>query len=357
MQQLILFELRKLYAKRLVKIALMALLLLSMLLNWSTYHTMYAFDGAHSEGNGKQAVEIDKAIAARYAGPLTDEKVQQMLAEFAPKIDLNGMNAKYLYQNATQSAVFARFADQNGNWNGATVSDVFGAAEIQVGYVLGWLKTSQNMTKLVLALAVVLMVMTAPVFSGEYGGADQIILTCRYGKTKCAFAKAAACYLSAMALTAALTVGQCLLALLLYGKSGLGCSILFAPIEFAEGYIPFPLTCGALLGYQILLAFTGALSVTGITLVLSAVCSKPITAFVAAVALYAIPVLLPVAEKSALFRVIVLLPLYHAQLLSLLSVAQLRCGLLYAVWAIPVALFAMVVGCKLSCTIFAKHEV
>ncbi len=69
-------------------------------------------------------------------------------------------------------------------------------------------------------------------------------------------------------------------ALLLYGSNGLDCSILFASGDFIEGFIPFNITCGTLLKYQILLAFTGAISITGITLVFSAICKNQMVALV-----------------------------------------------------------------------------
>ena len=48
------------------------------------------------------------------------------------------------------SAVFSRFADSDGNWNGLYVSDVFGNQEIKIGYVDGWLSTSRNMVRVFL---------------------------------------------------------------------------------------------------------------------------------------------------------------------------------------------------------------
>lgn len=112
-----------------------------------------------------------------------------MMNDFAPKSDLHGMNAAYLYQNAMQSAAFARFSDMNGNWNGLSVSDVFGDEEIKIGYTDGWLSTSQNMVKIFIVLSLAIVIMIAPVFSGEYEGVDNIILTSKYGKTKCTTAK------------------------------------------------------------------------------------------------------------------------------------------------------------------------
>ena len=93
-------------------------------------------------------------------------------------------------------------------------------------------------------------------------------------------------------------------------------------VEFAEGYIPFSITCGTLPRYQILLAFTEAVSVTGVTLVLSAGCKSQTAAPVTSAAVYIFQVLRPAPETSPLFRVIVLLTLYHAQSVSLMSAVQ-----------------------------------
>ena len=45
MKKLIQFELRKIFSKRLTQAALIALFLLSVLLGFSAYQNMYAFDG------------------------------------------------------------------------------------------------------------------------------------------------------------------------------------------------------------------------------------------------------------------------------------------------------------------------
>ncbi len=42
-----------------------------------------------AEETGKAAVEIDKQIALKYEGKLTDNKVQQMMSEFKPTQDLH----------------------------------------------------------------------------------------------------------------------------------------------------------------------------------------------------------------------------------------------------------------------------
>lgn len=359
MKKLIQFELMKIIRRRLTLFGAIVVLALSVLYSYSTYHNMYAFDGADREGTGRIAVEIDKDIAAKYAGILTDEKVLQMLHDFAPKSIENmfGMNAIYLYRNAMQSAVYARFSDQDGNWNGLRVSDVFGEEEIKIGYINGWLQTSQNMIRIFLVMAFVIIIMNAPIYASEYDGVDNIIFTSRYGKTKCATAKAAAGILSALFITFIVSFINVLFALVLYGAEGLDCSILFAQLTMVERHIPYNITCGTLLIYQILLAFTGAVSVAGITLLLSALCRNQIVALVSSAAVYILPIMLPISENSSLFKWIVLLPLYHAQFISLMSVRQMENGLLYAIWAVVAAVIIVVTGFILSRRIFARHEV
>lgn len=343
--------------KRLTWIAFVVVLGMSALFGYSTYQSMHAFDSRSAEGTGKSAVEIDKSIAAKYEGILTDEKVQQMMAEFKPTQDLHGMNAKYLYQNAMQSATFARFADMNGNWNGLSVFDVFGNEEIKIGYTSGWLHTSQNMAKIFIFLSLVIVIMIAPVFSGEYGGVDNIILTCRYGKTKCGTAKVIASLIAAILVTVLCAVINILMAFAIYGCEGLDCSILFSEVTFTEGYIPFNITCGTLLKYQTMLALTSAISVTGITLILSAVCKNPMVAVIASAAIHLLPMMFPISETSPIFRLIILLPLYHSQFISIMAVEQMNNGTLYAIWAVPVAIVLMVIGSVVSRRRFAKHQV
>ena len=357
MKKLIYFELRKLFLKRLTQIALIGILLLSVFLSFSTYQNKYAFDGKSKEGTGKTAVEIDKEIAAKYEGILTDDKIKQMLSDFAPKTDLHGLNAIYLYQNAMQSATFFRFSDINGNWNGLRVSDVFGKEKIKIGYVDGWLSTSQNMAKTFIALSFVIIIIIAPVFSSEYEGVDNILLTSKYGKTKCSTAKAAASILTVLSVTALIAAVNLITAFAFYGNSGLDCSILFASVDFAEGFIPFNITCGTLLKYQVLMAFTGTISITGITLIVSAISQKQFAAFVASATIHIFPIMLPIAEKHPLFRYFGLLPLYHTQCFSLMSIEQMHNGLLYAVWTIPAAVIFLGIGIFVSRRIFAKHQV
>lgn len=71
--------------------------------------------------------------------------LEQMMSEFKITQDLHGLNAKYIYINALQSAAFSHFSDMDGKWNGLSVADVYGDKEINIGYVNGWLMMAPYM--------------------------------------------------------------------------------------------------------------------------------------------------------------------------------------------------------------------
>lgn len=80
-------------------------------------------------------------------------------------------------------------------------------------------------------------------------------------------------------------------------------------------------------------------------------------AFVISAAIYVIPIMLPISETSALYRIIVLMPLFYSQYISIMSVEQMHNGMLYAVWSIPVAIALVVIGSIISHKAFSKHQV
>lgn len=92
-------------------------------------------------------------------------------------------------------------------------------------------------------------------------------------------------------------------------------------------------------------------------LILSAVCKSQMIAFVISAAIHVIPIMLPISETSALYRIIVLMPLFYSQYISIMSVEQMHNGMLYAVWSIPVAIALVVIGSIISHKAFSKHQV
>lgn len=349
MRELFKFEMLKIFKRKTAQAAVLALFAAAVLLSVSTYLNMYAFDGKNNEGRGSAAVQIDMGEAEKYEGPLTDEKVLKMLDEY--KIfDMHGMNAAYIYENALQSSLFYRFAAPDGTWNNKKVSDVFGDEKINIGYTYGWLKTSGNMVKIFILLMFVIAVIVSPVFSGERGGADEIILTSRYGRTKCVYSKISAGLFASLATSAGIFLLMFFIALAFYGKDGLSCSALFAPSEFAESFAKFDnISCGGLLARQGLLALTGAVFTLGVSLFSSAAFKTKSASLIFAAAFLALPTLLAPPETSTLFKLAALSPICQAQFISLMSI-----GKSFALLAAPVSLAVFAVGSAAAKRIFTK---
>lgn len=211
------------------------------------------------------------------------------------------------------------------------------------------------MVRVLLMLAVLIILMIAPVFCGEYGGVDSLILSAKYGKSKCSTAKSIAALLAALSVTALFVIANIAAAFAIYGSEGLDCSVLFAPNDFAE--IPLNISCGTLIGYQALLAFTGTICLVGMTLFVSSVCKSPFVSLVAFAALFALPVFLPIKSTSPIVGPVSLTPIYHFQLTQLMSIEQMSSGVLFAVWAIPVAAALLILGAVISRMVFSRHQV
>ena len=362
MRALIYFEVRKLLQRRLVLAALLLFLLMNFSLLASAVNQQYTYDPVSGQqAYNLAAIKLDKEISVRYGHVLTDATVQQMLSDFQPTAEMlartGGIHVAYIRQNFMQAAVQYHFANPDGSWNGQTVAQQFGPEPIALGYIAGWLTFSRCFIKILLMLAVLLLIILAPIFSGEYSGMDQLLLTTRYGRSKCSLAKIAAAFLLTLTLTAAVLACNLLLAHLVLGNDGLDCSIVFNDVSYSEQSIPYNITCRTMLRYQILLAFTAVFMLTGIALLLSALSKSPFVTLITTLGVLVLPILLPVQESSALYRLIVLLPLYQIQLLSLMSLQQWSNGLLYAILAIPVSVFIAIVGALLANRLFSRHQV
>ena len=345
MKRLICFELKKIFSRKLV----LGGLLLVLLLGLNSFPWASPAD-----------IQYEQQIAAKYAGSLDDAKVRQMLSDFLPsKEDLerwHGVSVAYIGLNSMQSAVHSRFANPDGTWNGKTVADVYGDQRIQVGYHSGWLALSRSLVQTMTAAAFLTIVMTASVFSGEYAGADNILLTSRYGKTRCPVAKIIASFAASLSLTALILGAFMAAALFLYGTTGLDSSVLFCEAAYMD-YIPFNISCGTMLLYQIGLSFSGIAALTALTLLVSAVSRNATAALAITAALFLLPLYLSPAEHDPLFRLAALLPVYQLQFSPLMSIAWTGKNLLYAVTAFPASAAFALAGAFLSHSCFSLRQV
>ena len=99
------------------------------------------------------------------------------------------------------------------------------------------------MVRVFVALALAVIIMLAPIFSGEYEGVDNIILTSKYGKTKCATAKVIAGIITAVFTTTLVAAFNLLFAFVFYGTEQLlqksKLNAITYQILFFQKYPPF----------------------------------------------------------------------------------------------------------------------
>lgn len=345
MKRLTIFELKKIFSGKLIWIGIAFILFVNI--------------GCFSSVNAAD-VQFQQEIAAQYEGVLNDEKIQRMLKDFMPTAEelkkWQGISVEFISIHAMQSAVHSRFANADGSWNGKTVAGVFGNQEITIGYNSGWFTLSRTLIKVALALAVLSIVIVSSVFSGDYGGIDNIILTSRYGRTKCGTAKVFAAFLVSLSLTAFFVLSNLLAVLFIYGTGGLNTSVLFCESSYIN-YIPFNISCKTMILYQIGLIFSAVTMLDGLTLLISAVSKTAVTALLASSLLFLFPIFFSMSETQPLFRIFGLLPVNQLQFSSLMSVEQIDGNWLYALWAFPAAAVVAVSGAVLSRKFFARHQV
>jgi hypothetical protein len=365
MIDLIRYECWKILGKKTVLIGLALLAFFNVMLYKSySLPNMRVFPDENSEYiKGLEAVTIDKAITQKYTGILTDEKVQEMLQDFAPTPAMmqrfKGLNVAAIPMNSMQVAVQNRFANPDGSWNGLTVHDIYGDSKIQVGYNTGWLNTSFYMIQVIIGIGFLLIVAVSPVFSGEYSGMDALILTSRNGKTKCVTAKLIAAFLATFLITAMFLILNIGIAIMSFGTDGLNASISFAASNYFDT-LPYDMSCKTLIIYQTILAFTSVFGATALTLAVSSMSKNTFIALAAAAVIHIIPFTLPVSEFTPLYKYMLLFPIYQGQLIFILSLDKIALfgnSTMYAVIVIPVITIVCILGCMICKRVFSRHQI
>lgn len=292
MTQMIGFEFGKIFHKKIVYAAMLFVAAMAIAMYTGRgvgAEIVLGPDGAYLEG--KEALAYDKEIAARYAGPVTEEKVQEILNAFAPQAP----DAAFWIVNNTYNTFSTHWAEMDGSWNGMTVREAFpayqGEEDLVWDYNRGWINFLEMGMYTMLFLGFLLVIALSPVFSEEYSkGTDALLLTSRHGKCKCAWAKIIASYLFTLICVGVFLLFFFAAMLLDYGLEGGGCSVQLNNHYILTG-TPYFLTCAQAAGYSVLLWVGGALILTALTLLISAVCKSSFLTLVAALSVYLIPLL------------------------------------------------------------------
>ena len=240
-----------------------------------------------SEGDvlkGREAVQYEKELAESY-GTLSDQDVQEILEENARILgeftDENQMkdDVHYRYANGFYAAVAKVFTDADGNYNHLPADQVYPGQEglMQGGFTSGMDMMLSYVTTFLLFAAVLLIVMIAPVFSDEYtSGMDSLILSSRYGKTRCARAKILASFLTAVTILIGTVVFIVLVTIGYFGTDGFAVDAHLCATGMI-GMAPFALPYWKALLILISLGLGAIMMLTGFALAASALGTSSFT--------------------------------------------------------------------------------
>lgn len=226
----------------------------------------------------------------------------------------------------------------------------------EYGYVLGWSNFGDTAGMLIICILGICIAI-APVFASEYqNGTDAIILSTKYGKSKCVIAKIIASILFGTIIFAVNAAASLLIPLMTFGMEGGS-----LPLQIMDSTCPYDLTFAEAAFLTIAIAFIVMLGLTSLTLLLSAKMKSPYPVLIIDVMIIFVPVFTGTGRTSLSSHILQLLPY---QVLSGLS--QFKQYFSWSFGNIVLNLFTMIVLVYLIISIlslffaglsFKKHQV
>lgn len=361
MIQIVKFEFGKILHKRVVYAALVILIIMGgAMCNGRGFNVQVALrpDGS-GYLEGREAIDYNKAVAAKYEGELTIDKIKEILETYAPDVE----DAGFWVVNNTYNIISSFWTEYDGNYNGMTIEEAFpkylDERPLVLGYNEGWLGFLETGMYMMVFVGFLLVIALSPVFSEEYTrGTDALILTSRHGKGKCALAKILASYLFTLLATGILLISAGIYWLWGFGMEGAGASVQMNT-HFTFTGVPYFLTNLETAVYCIVLWLGGSLILTGMILILSALCRSSFITLIAALTCYTVPAMF--GQIGVLPQILSLNPIWDflAEVPVMIPKFSLGGGEeISYVWV--VAVFAIIVtGLAFVCgrRIFARHQV
>ena len=303
-------EFYKIYSKKIIYIGLIGSILFLAFYFWmSVLGSEYMYiDGKCYTRTA--AIRENINTAKEYAGPLTKEKVQDIIKRFGYTIEADqldtdvktGNTKKGYYENSinqfiTENLTTKRFDGEEeirliSEQDSPQIADFMDGIRT-FGYTDGWGNDFREMQMMVMVIiSVLIIIASAPVFSEEYTlhTADILMIT-TYGKGKSAVSKilAALCFSTIIYLT---VTGLLFCAFAVtYGTSGFSVSadLVFPDLAFSK--INYG-TVGSVLIQYVATGLAACWTTTCITLYFSARHKQSFTALIWGMLLYLLPVIL-----------------------------------------------------------------
>ena len=373
MWELIGFEITKLLRKPLVWASLAGMLFLMFLMAYNWIIPGHA--AVQEEVNGQwitwedfEGIKRNKEIAEQFSGPLTTEKVQDIIETyvFSNEILLSrGLDPdrQKHYTHNSMYQLFYEFEKMDGSYNGATVEEVYGgpAKDLILGYYDGWESTVYALMPSFMVWGCVIVIILTPLFADEYTRrTDALILTGKRGRNYCSLAKIIAAYVVSLAGSLILLGFFALAMLVAHGTTGFYTSVQLGSLDMFLD-TPYLMTWGQMFACTSMLLLGATVVLISLCLVVSALAKNSFSALVIAFTLFSLPMFIPwhyFPEPITLAGM--LLPINQMKIWNLSNFTKFDLGgfQLNVMWlALPVAVIATVIGILWSRRTFAKHQV
>jgi len=181
------------------------------------------------------------------------------------------------------------------------------AAPLEFGYFEGWsviLSTSELLLFAILFVCIIL----APVFAGEYqSGADAVILSSKYGKTKLIRAKITSAIVFGILTFTLNVIIAFAIPLLAFGTGGWN-----LPIQISNTIIPYSLTFLQAIFINLIVIYMVLLGMISLTLLLSAKMKIPYLVLMMIVPLFFVPIFLTPTGTTGFYNLLIYLLPYRA---------------------------------------------
>lgn len=250
---------------------------------------------------GKEAIEKDQELTARYAGPLTEEKVRNIYERYGfyyLNRETGEQNGNYCSRFITERMTNSRQLEepapeeiqfyQGDDWENNAAPLL--KDNLRFDYVYGWDDLAETYGMLMMfGLSVIFIIGLSPVFSEEYSlRTADILLTTRRGKSSGIWMKTAAAFGFTVTVFLASTCYVWAIYLKVFGTRGLDASSVMIKWGNRFGYCPD--TVGGFLLFQFCMGLAGVIVLTGLVLAASALCKNAFLTVVLSLVLYLIPV-------------------------------------------------------------------
>lgn len=358
MGQLIRFELSKILKKKIVYISMAAFCAIFgiMLYSW-IFGNEWARNEAGENLYGAEAAAYNEAAIERFNGPLTDEKVQEILMAFPRTGDSDIRDIS----NTIYYPVAQLFAGNDGSWNGKTVAEVFPefTEPPRLGKASRWESFLYSMTYIIMMAGIVLIIVISPIFSDEYtSGMDALILTSKNGRRRCVTAKIIASFLFAFGYTAIILMLSFFMFYIGTGFEGWDTHIQLGELTIFAG-VRQPVMCYEATLLLTVSAICSMLTINGLALVFSVVSRTSFVSIIASAVVYIAPMFLNPGGGTAR-KIILMMPVNCLNISGVLKAGGFDIGgrEVPLVWFSGLLLIVVSVCASLFCQrSFSRHQV